>query len=117
VYQNETRLIGRPTLPVIITETGWSRDFCTEEERAGWQVSAWQAWYDDPQLLAACPFNLEGPRYATPQHATAQHATPTIHATLHIHTEAAATAAAAAVVTTVYCSHLPVSFCVYVSAI
>ena len=30
VYQNETRLIGRPTLPVIITETGWSRDFCTE---------------------------------------------------------------------------------------
>ena len=62
VYQNETRLIGRPSLPVIITETGWSRDFCTEDERAGWQVSAWQAWFDDPQLLAACPFDLEGPR-------------------------------------------------------
>ena len=62
VYQNETRLIGRPSLPVIITETGWSRDFCTEEQRAGWQVSAWQAWFDDPQLLAACPFDLEGPR-------------------------------------------------------
>ena len=62
VYQNETRLIGRPNLRVIITETGWSRDFCTEEERASWQVSAWQAWFDDPQLLAACPFDLEGPR-------------------------------------------------------
>ncbi len=23
VYQNETRLVGRPDLPVIITETGW----------------------------------------------------------------------------------------------
>ena len=76
MYQNETRLIGRPTLPVIITETGWSRDFCTEEERAGWQVSAWEAWYDDPQLLAACPFNLEGPRYATPHHSMPQHSTP-----------------------------------------
>ena len=23
VYQNETRLVGRPDVPVIITETGW----------------------------------------------------------------------------------------------
>ena len=38
VYQNETGLVGRPDVPVVITETGWSRDFCTEEERAGWQV-------------------------------------------------------------------------------
>lgn len=64
VYQNETRLIGRPELPVIITETGWSRDFCTEEERANWQVEAWQAWNADPQLLASCPFDLMGPRIA-----------------------------------------------------
>lgn len=23
VYQNETRLVGRPDVPVVITETGW----------------------------------------------------------------------------------------------
>ena len=52
-YQNETRLVGRPDVPVVITETGWSRDFCTEVERAGWQVSAWQAWNADPQVRHA----------------------------------------------------------------
>ena len=26
------------------------------------QVSAWEAWFADPQLLSSCPFNLEGPR-------------------------------------------------------
>lgn len=35
-------------------------DFCTEEQRAAWQVLAWQAWYHDPQLLASCPFLLQG---------------------------------------------------------
>lgn len=44
VYRNETRLVGRPALPVIITETGWCGDFCTEEERADWTVSAWRDW-------------------------------------------------------------------------
>ena len=34
----------------------------TQEERAGWQVSAWEAWFADPQLLASTPYNLMGPR-------------------------------------------------------
>jgi hypothetical protein len=63
-YQNETRLVGRVDVPVIITETGWSRDFCTEEQRAVWQVSAWEAWNADSQVVAVTPFNLEGPRIA-----------------------------------------------------
>ena len=60
VYRNETRLVGRPDVSVIITETGWCGDFCTEEERAGWQVSAWEAWFADAQVMAACPFLLAG---------------------------------------------------------
>ena len=83
VYKNETRLVGRPDVPVIITETGWcahddlhvsgidqfdrslvpgldrSADFCTEEQRAEWTISAWQAWFNDTQLLASCPFLLQ----------------------------------------------------------
>ena len=50
VYRNETRLVGVPDKPVILTEAGWSRDFCTELERASWQVSAWKLWLADPQV-------------------------------------------------------------------
>ena len=35
VYRNETRLVGLPQMPVIVTETGWCMDFCTEVGREG----------------------------------------------------------------------------------
>ena len=60
VYRNETRLAGVPDIPVIITETGWCRDFCTEADRANWTVRAWRTWSGDAQLEAVCPFLLAG---------------------------------------------------------
>jgi hypothetical protein len=60
VYRNETREAGRPTLPVIVTETGWCGDFCTEADRAEWTAAAWRVWVADPQIVAVCPFLLEG---------------------------------------------------------
>ena len=63
VYRNETKLVGVPEMPVIITETGWCRDFCTEEDRANWTAHAWTTWHDDLQVEASCPFLLEGAQW------------------------------------------------------
>ena len=63
VYRNETLQAGVPNMPVVITETGWCRDFCTEADRANWTVQAWAAWHADPQVNAACPFLLEGTQW------------------------------------------------------
>jgi hypothetical protein len=59
VYRNETKVVGRPGMPVIITETGWCRDFCTENDRANWTTSAWEMWHADEQIVAVCPFLLQ----------------------------------------------------------
>jgi hypothetical protein len=64
-YRNETATIGRPDLPVLITETGWrvinGTATVTEADRANWTVQAYkQIWQPDAQVLGVCPFLLAG---------------------------------------------------------
>ena len=65
-YRNETLLIGRPDLPVAITETGWRRNLqatppTTAADQANWTALALsKVWLDDAQVVAVCPFLLAG---------------------------------------------------------
>jgi hypothetical protein len=64
-YRNETATIGRPELPVLITETGWRAhgglSAVTEAQRTNWTVLAYQQiWGKDSQVIGVCPFLLAG---------------------------------------------------------
>ena len=63
VYRNETSVVQRSAggrrLPVAITETGWSTDCATEEDRAAWTRAAYQLlWLPDTLVFAVTPFTL-----------------------------------------------------------
>ena len=60
-YRNESVTIGRSTIPVHVTETGWRRNNVTFIEQAKWMVSAFKnVWLPDSQILSICPFLLAG---------------------------------------------------------
>jgi hypothetical protein len=60
-YRNESRVVGRPKIPVHVTETGWRRYHITFTEQAEWMVKSFQnIWLPDQQLLSVCPFLLAG---------------------------------------------------------
>ena len=64
LFENETRAIGRPSVPVIVTETGWCLDDATQALRATWTVQAYrQLWLVNEQLLAVTPFLLAGAQW------------------------------------------------------
>eukprot|EP00041_Stephanoeca_diplocostata_P029964 m.894868 g.894868 ORF g.894868 m.894868 type:complete len:262 (-) comp23664_c1_seq48:3019-3804(-) len=67
-YRNETALIstvtGRAPLQVLITETGWCMDCCTESQRALWTLQAYeQLWLPDTAVLGVTPFLLAGAQW------------------------------------------------------
>eukprot|EP00039_Didymoeca_costata_P021111 m.343456 g.343456 ORF g.343456 m.343456 type:complete len:393 (+) comp22855_c0_seq1:190-1368(+) len=62
-YRNETALVKAEgqVLPVVITETGWCMDCCSEEDRATWSVQAFNNIYlPDDNVVAVTPFLLAG---------------------------------------------------------
>ena len=61
-YRNESLVIGRPTIPVHITESGFKRHGnASFKEQAAWTLKAFQnVWLPDNQLLSVCPFLLAG---------------------------------------------------------
>ena len=76
-YRNESVVVGRPTLPVHITETGWRRGDITLTEQAEWMVKAFQkVWLLDKQLLSVCPFLLAGTFWDAPHNRLAIHSMP-----------------------------------------
>jgi len=63
-YRNESAVAGVAGKPVIITETGWCRDCCSEQDRADWTVAAFkELWLPDPQVIAVTPFLLAGAQW------------------------------------------------------
>ena len=60
-YRNESIVIGRPIIPVHVTETGWRRLNVSFVEQAQWMVNAFKnLWISDNQVLSICPFLLAG---------------------------------------------------------
>ena len=62
-YRNESVLIQRPTINVILTETGWNlrTGYTTMSNRANWTVKAYQEiWMPDQQVIGTTPFLLGG---------------------------------------------------------
>eukprot|EP00756_Hemistasia_phaeocysticola_P002892 Hpha_TRINITY_DN11950_c0_g2::TRINITY_DN11950_c0_g2_i1::g.20469::m.20469 len=56
-YRTQVNATGRPSLPVLITETGWS--LANETEKAVSIVAAFQQeWLPDPQVVGVLPFLL-----------------------------------------------------------
>lgn len=60
-YEVELATIGRPGLPVLITETGWRTDEATRQQIADWTVQAFtDVWLPDDRVKAVMPFLLRG---------------------------------------------------------
>ncbi len=58
IFHRELETIGR-TLPVYMTETGWSTAGGSREQIATWTVQAYeQIWLVDPAVAAVMPFQL-----------------------------------------------------------
>ena len=58
-YRAQLAATGNPSLPVLITETGWSGD--NETEKATSFISALrEEWLPDPRVAAVIPFLLTG---------------------------------------------------------
>jgi len=63
IFAHELEVVGR-SLPVFVTETGWSTDGGSREEIAGWTVRAYrELWLTDPRLAAIMPFMLRDPAW------------------------------------------------------
>lgn len=67
-YRNESFAIGRPAIPVHITESGFKRHGNVSfKKQAAWTVKAFQnVWLPDHQLLSVCPFLLAGAFWDVP---------------------------------------------------
>jgi hypothetical protein len=60
-YEVELSTIGRPNLPVLITETGWRTDEASRPQIADWTVRAFtDVWLPDSRVQAVMPFLLRG---------------------------------------------------------
>lgn len=60
-YRNESVIVGRPRIPVHVTETGWRRLNISFVEQAQWMVQAFKnVWISDQQVHSICPFLLAG---------------------------------------------------------
>ena len=65
-YRNESELVSPPDkkLQVVITETGWCMDCCTEADRALWTVAAYEKlWLPDDLVIGVTPFLLTGKQW------------------------------------------------------
>lgn len=59
-FEHELAEIGRPELPVLVTETGWTTEFGSRDEIAGWTVEAYRGhWLTDPRIVGVMPFILQ----------------------------------------------------------
>ena len=64
-FESELATIGRPSLPVLLTETGWPRQaggttFASEDQQAQWTVQAYDGvWGTHPNVLGIMPFILQ----------------------------------------------------------
>ena len=64
-FETELSTIGRPDLPVLMTETGWPREFhgtgyASADQQATWTVQAYEnVWLTHPNILAIMPFILQ----------------------------------------------------------
>lgn len=63
-FEHELAEIGRPDLPVFVTETGWTTEFGSREQIATWTVQAYEgAWLTEPRIVAVMPFILQDPNW------------------------------------------------------
>ncbi len=62
-FQYEKALVNTMTpkyLPVFLTETGWSTDVVSDKQAANYFLSALNAVWSDPSIVAITPFLLQG---------------------------------------------------------
>ncbi len=63
-YRNESAAVGRPGLPVVVTETGWRREDdrgIGDAQQANWTSLAYEkVWLPDAQVVGVTPFLLAG---------------------------------------------------------
>jgi hypothetical protein len=57
--RNLIRSISNKTLPIFITETGWSADAVSEDTRVQYYDQAFKTIWNDPQVVAVTPFLLQ----------------------------------------------------------
>lgn len=60
-FKYETALVDSMStkkLPVFITETGWSGDSVSDDQRGNYYVAAFQNVWNDPRIVAVTPFLL-----------------------------------------------------------
>jgi len=62
IYDHELTVIGK-TLPIFITETGWSNDKYSESQISSNLMGAFTNTWNDPRVIAVTPFILD---YTTP---------------------------------------------------
>jgi len=58
--ENLVKNLSNKTLPVFITETGWSTQAVSDDAAGGYYVSALTTTWSDPNIVAVTPFVLQG---------------------------------------------------------